>query len=212
MRAVAWGMVVLGLVGAVACAYGLVVTNQTTDRAQEAAGSLGAQARALIDAVDGKLVDVPGRVTQLVERKDEGEVARQLGRLEETLASTYETGTTILSLLRVASRLRGGQTVEDEFPKVVALHATLGAAHGMVRDQRADVKTWTLRAVALNRLLDGVRSDLEATRAQTERIETRTVDTLGTLALWTSIFLVWMGAGQIALAALGRRRAQAVEA
>lgn len=209
MRATGWILVVLGIVGATICVYGIVIANQATDRAQAATGSLATEARGLLDAVDAKLVDMPAQVTRLVERKDEGDIGRQLGRLEEALAGAHETGATILSLLQVASRLRGGGAVDDEFPKVVALHAALGTAHGLVRDQRADIKTWTLRAAVVNKTLEQVRADIAETRTATERIEERTVSKLGVIALGSSIFLIWMAGGQLAMALVGRRRAQA---
>ena len=209
MKTMGWTLAALGLLGALACLYGIVASNQATGRAQEAAASLGTEARALLDLVDGKLAGLPAQVTELVERKEEGELERRLGALEDALGDAHETGGTILSLLEVASRLRGRGAVADEFPNVVALHGGLGEAHRIVREQRADMATWTLRAVALNGLIETAREEVAATRAQTERIETRTVDLLGTLALLASVFLVWMGVGQVALALLGRAKATA---
>ncbi|MDJ0976650.1 MAG: hypothetical protein QNJ98_19495 [Planctomycetota bacterium] len=209
MRIMGWVMIVFGLVGVVTCAYGIVLTNRTADRAEAATASLAKEARGLLDRVDRQLVDVPGRVTRLVQRKDEGTIGRELGRLEEALAASHETGSTILSLLRVAARLRGDATVNEEFPNAVALHGALGTAHGLVRDQRADMRTWTLRAAAVNRAIETARREIAEAREATQRVETGTIDTLALVALLGSLFLVWMGVGQLALALLGRGKASA---
>ena len=209
MRIMGWVMIVLGIVGVATCGYGIVLANQTADRAQAATVALATEARGLMDLVDRKLVDMPERVTRLVERKDEGDIGRELGRLEEALEASYETGSTILSLLQVASRMRGGSTVDDEFPKVVALHEALGTAHGLVRDQRADMKTWTLRAAVVNKAIRDVRTDIAETRQATIDVEARTIDKLSLVALLGSVFLIWMGIGQLALALLGRGKATA---
>ena len=68
------------------------------------------------------------------------------------------------------------------------------------------LETWTLRFVVLTEAVAGIREDVAATRADTQQLESETLDTLDTIALALGAFLVWMALGQAALVAIGRRR------
>ncbi|MDF1700565.1 MAG: hypothetical protein P1V36_05340 [Planctomycetota bacterium] len=201
-----WIFVALGLLGAALCVYGTVATYQVREDLQASTKTLATEARDLLDAVDRRLVDLPEKVTMLIERREEGAVGERLGQLEGTLGSAHEIAQSTLSLLEVAVSLRGeGRSVEAEFPTAVSLTEALRDLHALIGAQRADLSTWTLRAVVLHQMIESVRSDLAASRAATIRIEERTISQLATAAWLFTLFLLWMGVGQLALTAAGRR-------
>lgn len=206
MRMTGWIFVALGLLGAALCVYGTVATYQVREDLQASTKTLATEARDLLDAVDRRLVDLPEKVTVLIERRDEGVLAERLGQVEGSLASAHEIAQSALSLLEVAVALRGeGRSVEAEFPAAVSLTEALRDLQALIGAQRADLSTWTLRAALLHQMIASVRTDLAASRAATVRIEERTISKLATAAWLFTLFLLWMGLGQLALAAAGRR-------
>ncbi len=210
MRVTGWILVVMGVVGAALCVYGVVSTHRAKAQLTDAATEVAARASELLDVVDGKLEVLPAQLSELTKSDRPEPVLDKLRVVEDGLQDASDVLNSVVALMNATAALRPGAEggSEQRFPELAALATRLAALSAEVRSQLEDTQTWTLRFAVFTEAVAGVREEVDSTRAEARELKTDALDTLNTIAIAAIVFLLWMALGQIALAWFGRRKAR----
>ena len=209
MRVTGWILVVMGVVGAIACVWGVFYVHDTRHEVQDSVERVGTRAMELLDVVDGKMQALPGQLNELMASDRPQPVLDKLRTFEDGLQDASEMLTSIVSLMEAAAALRPGSE-RPHHMRAVALSNNATQLAGMsaeVREQIENAETWTLKFQVFEELVERMRNEVHQAGKETQRWEIKIVDTLDVISVAVIVFLLWMALGQIALAIYGKRKA-----